>query len=357
MFWLYEKIKNNQWVEVARSLVRQILQENNQNVTKTSRILWCARKTIRRARDWTLKDYSRAPLSLCKYKTKEDLENLILNERKITRYWRIRLSKHLKLKYWIVFPSSTIWNILKRNNVKKYKYSRKAWKSKPIYDYENIKPFEYLQVDTKHIEDFEALWNLCFRLRKYKLPLYQWSCIDAKTKFKFIAYSHSLRPDFWLMFILLIASFVRAMWIDYHIEFQGDNWPADFCWWSKKKEEYWNKILKNINSSFKSIPAWKKYLQGIVERSHRTDDEELYRPYLGRVDNIESFLNHASKYIHIYNNFRPSFGIWMDGLSPLKKLKQCDILFPDKFNSFPVFLLENLEIIGGTYLKDHYLLF
>ena len=80
---------------------------------------------------------------------------------------------------------------------------RKKWVPKPIYDYENILTFEYWQINTNHIEGFEALWELCFIPRKYKLPLYQWIYIDAK--FKLIAYSYRLRSDFWLMFILLIT--------------------------------------------------------------------------------------------------------------------------------------------------------
>ncbi len=354
MKWLYAKHKEKQGVVSARSLVRDILEQNNGNISKAAQILWCSRKCVRRARDGKLEDRSRAPKTPCKHQTSSDLENLILLEREKCKYGRIRLAKHLHLKYGILFSSSTIWDILKRNKVKKHTYKRARWSSKPLYDYENIRPFEYWQVDTKHIEDFEALWELCFIPRKYNLPLYQWSYIDAKTKYKFIAYSHTLCSDFGLMFILTIATFLRANGIDYHMKFQGDNWPADFCWGSKRKEEEWNKVLKNINCSFISIPAWKKYLQGIVERSHRTDDEELYRPYLGRIKDMNSFLYHSSKYIHTYNCYRPSFGIWMNWLSPLEKLEKTNILHPTKFNEFPVFILESLVKIGGTYLKDHY---
>lgn len=353
MKWLYEEIKKNQWVVTARSLIKSILNKNNWNVSKTSNILWCSRKTVRRAREWTLEDFSRAPLTTNKSKTNYDLENLILHERNVTKYWRIRLTKHLQLKYWIIFSSSTIWKIYKRNKVKKHVYSRKWWKSKPLYDYENIMPFEYWQVDTKHIEDFDALWELCFIPRKYKLPLYQWTYIDVKTRLKFIAYSYSLSSDFWLMFILTIVTFLRWMWIDYHMNFQADNW-SEFCWGSKRKEESWNNIFNPLNCSFKSIPAWKKYLQGVVERSHRTDDEELYRPYLDRMTDINAFIYHASKYIHTYNCYRPSFGISMNWKSPIEKLKECNILHSCKFNDFPVFILENLAKAGGTYLKDHY---
>lgn len=352
---LYKEVKENQGVVVARNLVKQILESNNWNVSKTANILWCSRKCIRRARDDIPEDKSKAPKSKLHLKfTPIDLENLILLERQKTRYWRIRLSKHLKLKYSIHFSSSTIWKIFRRNNIEKHIYKRTYWSSKPLYDYENILPFEYWQVDTKHIEDFNALWSLCFIPRKNNLPLYQWTYIDAKTKFKFIAYSYKLRPDFWFMFILLIATYLRWMWIHHHLNFQADNWPADFCWWSKKKEEEWNSILKLLNCSFISIPAWKKYLQWVVERSHRTDDEELYRPYLDRMTDINSFTNHASKYIFTYNTFRSSFGIWMNWKSPVEKLKECNILHSSKFNAFPVFVLEDLEKIGGTYLRDHY---
>ena len=67
MLWLYEKIKKNQWVEVARSFSKQILDEKNWNVSQTSKILWCSRRTIRRARDWTSEDWSRKPKNLCKF--------------------------------------------------------------------------------------------------------------------------------------------------------------------------------------------------------------------------------------------------------------------------------------------------
>lgn len=354
MTWLYEKHRREQGEEAARSLTRSILEQNKGNVSKTSFILWCARKTVRRSRDGPLKDISRAPHTSHISQTPNNLEWLILQERETTKYGRVRLAKHIFLKYGLSFPSSTIGKILKRNKVQKYNYSRKKWIPKPLYDYENILPFEYGQVDTKHIEDFEALGELCFIPRKYNLPLYQWSYICVKTKYKFIAYSHSLCSDFGLMFLLFISTHLRSMGIRCHIQFQWDNGPADFCGGSKKKEEDWNGVLKHLNASFVSIPAGKKYLQWVVERSHRTDDEELYRPYLERMKSLPNFLYHAEKYIHTYNTYRPSFWIGMEGKSPVEKLRECHILHPTKFSTLPVLILENLAQIGGTYLKDHY---
>ena len=95
----------------SKSFVKEILSKNIWNISITSWILWCSRKTIRWARDWILEDYSRAPLTPCINKTVQDVENLVLFERNITKYWRVRLFKHLQLKYWIEFSASTIWNI------------------------------------------------------------------------------------------------------------------------------------------------------------------------------------------------------------------------------------------------------
>lgn len=44
----------------------------------------------------------------------------------------------------------------------------------------------------------------------------------------------------------------------------------------------------------------------------------------------------------------------MNGKSPLEKIQDLHILNATKFNEFPVFILENLAKVGGTYLKEHY---
>ena len=99
MYSLYAKHKKTQGVEVARSLCISILEKNNGNVSKTAKYLSCSRKTVRRARDGPIENLSRAPITTSKKKTETYLENLILSERKITKYGRVRLSKHLNLKY------------------------------------------------------------------------------------------------------------------------------------------------------------------------------------------------------------------------------------------------------------------
>ena len=48
-----------------------------------------------------------------------------------------------------------------------------------------------------------------FKLNKY-LPIFEWNIIDAKTRFRFIAYSHSKTSDFWLNFLIYVIQYIRA---------------------------------------------------------------------------------------------------------------------------------------------------
>jgi putative transposase len=140
-----------------------------------------------------------------------------------------------------------------------------------------------------------------------------------------------------------------------HLVFQGDN-GSEFCAGSKKKEEWLNEQLKKLNASFRSIPAGKKYLQGIVERSHRTDDEEFYRLHLEKIRSSSVFLCKAQQWQDTYNSLRQSWGKGMNGNTPLKKHHESDIFSPEKVLHFPVLILDKLYSVvrGGNYLLDHY---
>ena len=65
----------------ARELVRKILEQTKGNVSETARIPGISRRTVRRARDGSLDDLSRAPKHI-PHKTESNLENLILHEAK-----------------------------------------------------------------------------------------------------------------------------------------------------------------------------------------------------------------------------------------------------------------------------------
>jgi len=351
---LYHDLKEKQGVEAARTLVRTVLENNNGNVSAAKRVLTCSRYCIRRARDGTLEDGNKTPHHQPK-KTKEQLEELVLKVRKKTGYGKIRLRKHLKLEYGLTMSENTIRRILKRGKVKKQVYKRSKRASKPLYDYEALIPFEEGQIDTKYIDDFGALGPMVFNLRRYNLPLYQWTYVCAKTKLRFLAYSYQLTASHGQLFIALILLWLRACGIDTEIHLQGDN-GMELCAGSKKKEEKLNELLRPWKAHFRSIPAGKKYLQGIVERSHRTDDEEFYRPHLENIQAKELFLQKAQMWQDTYNMLRPSWGRGMNGKTPLQKLKQSAILIPEKLLHFPVLCLDDILNTpkSGNYLRVHY---
>lgn len=364
----YHRIRLKRDPEAARELVRSVLDEQLGNVARVAKILGITRPTVRRARDGKLNDLDRTPHSQ-PTRTTSALELVVLAERKTTGYGRKRLAKHLKQTRGLGLSPNTIGNILSRHPVQKQVYTRPSV-SKPLYDYEALLPFEELQIDTKHIEDYGALGKIAFIPRKLGLPLYQWTIIDAKTKTKFLAYSHKLNANYGLWLMQLVVWWLRAQGISYSLHFQADN-GSEFAAGSKRKEENINAILGYINASFTSIPAGKKYLQGIVERTHRTDDEEFYRPHLPKTSSREDFLIRAQRYQDTFNVLRQHWGIGMNGLTPLAKLKSCFVLTAEHKVAFPVLIMDELfdgikELnfyatmkttthLGGKDLLTHYL--
>ncbi|HUC87784.1 MAG TPA: IS481 family transposase [Candidatus Binatia bacterium] len=345
----YHRLRDSQGPEAARELVRSVLDEQHGQVAATASILGITRPTVRRARDGVLEDGDRTPHNQ-PTKTTSALETVVLAERKSTGYGRKRLARHLKQTKGLGLSPDTIGNILSRHPVQKQVYTRPSV-SKPLYDYEALLPFSELQIDVKYIEDYGALGKIAFIPRRYGLPLYQWTVIDAKTKTKFLAYSHKLSANYSLWLMQLTIWWLRTHGISCYIHFQADN-GMEFAAGSKRKEALINEVLAYANASFTSIPAGKKYLQGIVERTHRTDDEEFYRPHLPRITTKEQFLVRAQRYQDTFNSLRQHWGRGMNGLTPLAKLDSCQVLTAARKIAFPVLAIDDL-FSGVQALNNH----
>jgi len=127
---------------------------------------------------------------------------------------------------------------------------------------------------------------------------------------------------------------------------------------SKRKETELNLYLQAFNASFSSIPTGKKHLQGIIERSHRSDDEEFLSIHPIRCNNTQEFIFRSQRWQDTWNAARPHFGIAMNGVTPLDKLREKCILCPENILRFPVFLLEDLlpfsHFLGGSYVLTNY---
>jgi len=341
----------------AREILLKILTEQNGNISQTARITGVNRRTVRRVRDGPLEDVSTRPHN-SPNQTNTALENLIMIEGKKTGYRYRRLSCYLKNQYGISMSEDTVKAILKRKNIKKKRIRTANKNRRPLYDYEALYPFAEMQLDTKHILDKSALPKEAYEhIKSYDLPIYEWNIIDACSRTRFTAYSHELNATFGRIFIFMIVMWLRTHGITVHINIQADN-GYEFCMGSKKKEQYLNEDLAYLNASFVSIPAGKKYLQGIVENSHRHDDEQFLSIHPIRCKNDAEFLLKSQRWQDTWNASRNHFGITMNGKTPLEKLRKKNILCSENILRFPVLLLEDLvkynHFLGGHYVPTNY---
>jgi len=355
-FNLYHTLRKSN-PEEARRLVRKVLKSTNGNVSKTARILKIDRKTVRRARDGSLKDYSRAPKRVWN-KTKTEFETLIVKEAKNTNFGYRRLSKYLFRKYGLKFSENTIKAILRRHSFEKKKVKVRN-KRRRLYNYELLRPFEKFQLDTKYILDKNALpQNVYNHVKEKGLPIYQWTLIDVATRIRFLAYSFRLNSTYGYIFISFCLWWLRMHNVRGEIEIRVDN-GAEFCGGSERKLRDWNKDFGIWGCELKPIPPRASYLQAIVENSHLRDDEEFFIPYLERIGNIAQFIYRAQQWQDTWNFYRPHLGIGMEGRTPFEALKsKWDGLINLNVVHFPVFLLEDLFFIlkGGEYVLTPHLL-
>ena len=77
---------------------------------------------------------------------------------------------------------------------------------------------------------------------------------------------------------------------------------------------------------------------GIIENSHRADDEYFLMIHAERCNNTAQFLYKAQRWQDTWNFYRPSYGIAMNGLTPY-------IL------TFPVMLMETVFTKVGLFTK------
>lgn len=77
-----------------------------------------------------------------------------------------------------------------------------------------------------------------------------------------------------------------------------------------------------------------------VERSHQTDDQEFYIPYLLMIRNEKDLIKRGLWWQKIYNLERPHQGI--EDLTPHEKLKSLDYVTGEEICLFPTFILDSV---------------
>lgn len=291
-----------------------------------------------------LQDRSRRPRSSPK-KTESHIEYMVIIERKRTGYGPQRLERVMRSR-GIEIKSETIKKIIRRNKLTK-KRRRTRYRTRRYYDFDSIYPLSVFEVDLKEVYDKRALpKDVIEHARQIKVPRYQWTAIDIKTRMRFISYSNEKTFSCGMVFIKSLIYHLRAMGINHKIIIKTDN-GEEFGGKSIPKLEYLNKnIFSQLNAELLHIPKRSPYLNGFVERSHRTDDEELYLTEITRSQSKQEFLFRALRWLFFYNTKRFHQGISM---TPFQKLKSYYPHMQYYISIFPLYPLDRPSAIPSLF--------
>jgi putative transposase len=299
------------------------------------------RKAVRRFRKLGpagLTDASRRPLR-SPTRTKRALEAAVLAARRRHGYGPLRLHRdaHIPLSPW------TIRNILRRHHVKPKR--RRSWRGtrRNIFHWEDKAPLSFFQTDLKIIRDRKALpQDVYTHHERAGLPLYQWTAACVRSRLRFLAWSNEKTVANGLLFMTLLVLWLRAHGVHHRLSFQTD-WGEEFGGKSPRKlAELDRRLFAPLNATLLKIRKGRTTDNAIVERSHRSDDEEFYAPLLTRYPNTDAFLVAGYRWQSRFNIRRPHFGRHMDGRRPLDLAQG---ILPDLRRDvalFPPLLLDNI---------------
>lgn len=239
---------------------------------------------------------------------------------------------------------SQIRGIYKRNNLRVKKRRSVNKQRVALYDYSKLACFEHLHYDTKTIPDTKALPEKIYKKFKLnlELPVVEWNIIDVKSRFRFIAYSHERSSFFGLEFMIFVLQYIRANTLNHDMKITiGTDNGCEFFSGSERKKGEWNAHFKLLNAEIYSYnPGW-DVRKNLIERSHKTDDEEFFVPRGKFINDKKSFLKEAINYSHYFNCQRPHSGIGMKNRTPLEVLNNSGVTAIKAFTQFPTFLMED----------------
>ena len=267
----------------------------------------------------SLIDQSRRPKRMPRI-TSPELEKAVVRMRKRTNYGKERIHDCLKDR-GITIPVSTIGKILERKNLLVRQRTFKTEK-KHTRVYNLLWPGQRVQMDIKYVPSEVSLIG-----KRY----YQYTVTDECTRMRYLAWHDSiwtLRAVETLKEAQEFFQFkIDAVQTDNGIEFTFD-YTAQLTARNKEPKEHpLDQYCRETKIRHKLIPPGEKELQGKVERSHRTDDEEFYRTIKGRLD-LLALRKKGRRWLMFYNFKRRHSGIGKKtpGNFMIERLK----LYPDR---------------------------
>lgn len=290
-----------------------------------------------------LKLESRAPKTN-KRMADENSEKTIASKHGDLNYGPKRLYSHLKISGadMETLTFSKIRGVFKRLELVPKTIRTKNGERRSLYNYGEIGAFEQLQYDTKKIADCHALPAEIYKKftdKKLGLPKYQWTIVDAKTRVRFLAWSNELSAFYGFKFLQMVILWLWAHGIQGKINSREDG-GCEFFSASKRKLGDWNQELAKLGATAEWTGGI-KWKNNLVERTHRTDDEEFYCPRGQHINSYNDFLPEGQKWIFYWNN-RQHSGIGMDNMSPKEKLYSLGVYNAEAICRFPLLMLDQL---------------
>lgn len=357
----------------ARMKLVETYQGKEGNVSQTANELSCSRNTVKKwvrrykegGEEWW-EDKSKRPKN-SPHQTPEEIEDKIEQAREETGFGRVRLNRYLKKEYQIEISSSTIGNVLRRKGMTKQR-ERLGGDFEPVtrYNWDKVYPLKHWQIDVKEILDKKSLPPQVYTylgelIKDEVIPPYQFTGLDPLTKTKFLAYAFSRTFTNGMCFLKLIHIWLRAFGFDHRLYFQTD-WGTEFGGDSRKKlNRLQREIFNPLNTQLLKIGKGKWWENSYVERTHRTDDEELYITCKDKVNNLDQFFRMAFRYNVGFNLKRAHYGKpeYLEGLTPYQRVKDSYSWITKEFFLFPPLILDeisanNIFLTSGQDVLDYY---
>lgn len=263
------------------------------NISKSTFYLW-KRKYLKEGKDGLIR---KKPIARNHPNdTPNEVIDKVLELRKSYQLGSMRIKWYLERYHGINISESTVYRILKRNGMGKLnkKASRRTVHTKR---YSKKVPGHHVQVDVK----FVSLRNTDNQL----IRKFQYTAIDDATRIRalkiYSKHNQASAIDFVDYFVKKFPFRINTIRTDRGHEFQ-----AKFHW-----------HVEDQGMRHHYIKPRSPYLNGKVERSHRTDQEEFYQ-LLSYTDDVD--LNKKLQYWEQFYNFNRPHGS-LNGQTPYEQLK------------------------------------
>ncbi len=274
-------------------------------ISRKTFYLWHRRWIVSKRRISGLYEHSRRPHSHPNL-TPLHVADKIVAMRKATNYGPSRLSFHLNRDEKLMVSPFRVYRVLDRAGLLSRRERKRRRKPRQYFV---LEPGQKVQVDVKYLD------KMFDERHPEGIQEFQYTAIDCATRIRYTEIYEEISAYNSVDFVKKALKFypfpVKVIQTDNGIEFTYELMPHIHM--VHPLDVY----LKSLGIIHKLIPVGRKEYNGKVERSHRTDDEELYRPK--QFSDVHQRREQAKRFLDYYNHRRPHSALGY--LTPFEKLR------------------------------------